>query len=748
MNSINNETPAPHYDEEPEEVEVSFVSGRSAVRDTSIKGGALELSPEERLSPTPLAIAGYGDGDNRGNDGGNNNNNNNNNNDNDNDNVNGDGVDIDAEAFEQLRRARELLRKNELDAALPLAMDVLRKRPTMSEAKTLIARCYINRREYTKARAILQSIPNIEKNADASYYLGLCKARMGDIQGAVTALEKGIESASATGAGATGNGGRMEELLRHLHDGDAACPECGRETRYGSMKDVGDRTLCADCANAVLRKTSQARRKPGSARTEPGGSFLFRAFRRAGQLLIAGAVLWLGLYAASAAAPDAYKKIRSHLPASWRFLPKTAQAAATAAPLREQPISRHETGVAHAAANSRPSARTRMFSEPHFQRLHPLGNPGPDGKIQLMTADFDGDGATEIAVVQGRYGKGRASILHETADGLFHPISEASFPGRPAGSGIIQADGDTFIVVADYSNSCIRRFAVADSNSGSDAGGSSAGGSSAYGSGGVSERPTPTLLPGKPVLAGFNQATGTFAALCKTGTTMRLTGHRLVSADYVEKLGDWDAPQGHVWRKLLALPDLGIQGEYPRFLLIGGNSEKSIFLFSPGRDAPIHVKPAFPGIIVDAIPDRDGRVHCLIDDNGKWHIAGFRLDSAGSPVDATVVPLGEGPFVNGMTALVHLVPEKVTGVAVLSATRVGLALSDPEKKAIFTSWELPVPSRLAGSAVVLPGKQDEPDRIAYQDSDGTLWSMGLSTTEAEAEEKAEKAEEEKEKASQ
>ncbi|MCC8167355.1 MAG: tetratricopeptide repeat protein, partial [Planctomycetes bacterium] len=118
--------------------------------------------------------------------------------------------------------------------------------PDLIPAKLIIARCFINRKEYSKSLAILNAIPEHDRDFDVTYYMALTQSRLGDVREAIANLKR-VRSASAD----TLVRKRANDLLLHLQGEKTVCPACGKQTLYDSMVDIGDQTVCTNCAKIV-----------------------------------------------------------------------------------------------------------------------------------------------------------------------------------------------------------------------------------------------------------------------------------------------------------------------------------------------------------------------------------------------------------------------------------------------------------------------------------------------------------------
>lgn len=756
VSDLNDQAMPESPGDEPEEVEVVFIPADRARRLRKAGTGFFELAAPEAdgesfVSSLPATAAGTDD-------------------------VPEAPAEI-ASLDEKLEMAWEHLRRNELDDAMAIAKEASRKHPDVAAAKMILARCYINRKEYQKSLAILNAIPDRDKNAEAFYFLGLCRGRMGNVPKAMEALEESIAGSADEQAKK-----RAGDLLRHLRGGRAACPECGGQVQYADLVDVGNKTVCPDCAREL--SGGSAAGEPGKAeavpvvRTARGGGFIKKLLRRAASLFLLFGLAYAGLYAASRTVPDQYENIRARLPEAWSFLPKTGKSANSLAesseppgsapsdlsidsPLIEYAISgiplvhrlsvdgvrgvegdyealfspeprgRYRVddrngefywapgeddvgknfditfGVTFKASRAREQVnKVRVYSPPQFRNIYTPINIDPGEILHLLSGDLTGDGNQEIVAVAGKYWNARVTVLQETADGFFHPLGKAAFSGRPAGAGLLDVDGEIWVSIADYWNSRLRHYALRDGN--------------------VMEVPLETILPGRPVMAGFDRASGISAALCKLDGSMRLVAYHAVDWSLVEKTGDWTVPSGHVWRKVLMLPEQPGTGLRPRALLVGSDPEGSVFLASPEESGLIRVGIPVAGTLIDAALAPDGRVHCLFEADGQYSLGRFAVGADGSVLDLNVAPLGSQPLLNGIACLDLFGDRSGDDTAFLSAAKLDVAFSGKHGYDSVAQWDLPIPSRLLGQAVTLRQGDGVPERIVYQDVNGSLWCAGLS----------------------
>ncbi len=88
--------------------------------------------------------------------------------------------DISGDLSKKLEAAWHHLKQNDIDEALTLAQEVVWEYPSLVAAKVIIARCFINRKEYDLALNLLQAIGDSEMNAETLYYIGTVILRMPD----------------------------------------------------------------------------------------------------------------------------------------------------------------------------------------------------------------------------------------------------------------------------------------------------------------------------------------------------------------------------------------------------------------------------------------------------------------------------------------------------------------------------------------------------------------------------------------
>ncbi len=240
--------------------------------------------------------------------------------------------DISGDLSKKLEAAWHHLKQNDIDEALTLAQEVVWEYPSLVAAKVIIARCFINRKEYAKALNILQAVGAADFTAETHYYIALCQNRLGKIKEAQDALKqaKALPADPVTRK-------RVTDLALQLQGEQAVCPVCGKKVLYDSMVEVGDETVCANCAKNMPEDDGEEDGGEADGDDEPDDDLpagkrrkrlrppLTRTdiLMRVVFVVFLAALLTLGVWAMSFVAPDYYAMIRSLLPASWTFLPNT-----------------------------------------------------------------------------------------------------------------------------------------------------------------------------------------------------------------------------------------------------------------------------------------------------------------------------------------------------------------------------------------------------------------------------------------
>ncbi len=696
--------------------------------------------------------------------------------------------DISGDLSKKLETAWRHLKRNEIDDALTLAQEVVWEYPSLVAAKVIIARCFVNRKEYAKALNILQAVGSSDLTAETHYYVALCQSRLGKLKEAQDALKqaKALPADPVTRK-------RLTDLTLQLQGEHVVCPVCGKKVLYDSMVEVGDQTVCANCAKNMpaedaegelgdgeedddddLEDASAGKRRkrlrPPLTRADILMRVVFAVF-----LL---ALLALGVWAMPFVAPEYYATFRSFLPADWTFLPSAGSVSsisdienqAARQQERQQPTLTFDSPpLVHAVAGvelrhhafiqgmekragrytvafSPPPAGKFAFDEtsgellwtpaeqdagksftitfgasfnnvrareqantvavgsgPRFRSLHSLDASPPGEIIHLLAVDMNQDGGQEIIVVSGQFWEGRITTLAETSEGFFQPLSLAAFPGRPAGAGVVMAESETWLAVADYWNSRLRHYALRDGN--------------------ISEVAVDVDLPGRPLLAGFDRDSSMSALVCRLGDRLELICYRQQGQLQIDKVGQWPLPDENVWKNIFILPGDDEGGRQPLPVLIGGDAILQVDIAN-GTLVPLDI--GVPGAIVNAAAGPDGRLHCLVEDKGRLSLIAFSPSLNGRAGNVGVSAAGPAPALGGMAAVGFHARESGHDVAVFSSGRIGVAFSRADGS--FTDvawWDLPGPFRLFGPAVAAPTSQTHPARVFYIDEAGNLWRMNM-----------------------
>lgn len=709
--------------------------------------------------------------------------------------------DLSGELTNKLEAAWNHLKRNEIEEAVTLAQEVVFEYPALVAPKIIIARCFINRKEYKKALSILQAIGESEMNSETMYYIGLCQSRLGRIGEAMETLK--LARASSTD---TIIRKRAGDLMQHLQGEQTVCPVCGKKSLYDSMVEVGNQTVCANCAKTMGEdeddgdddeyddewedeggyrrgRRRKKRLRPPLSKTDIALRVVFGCF-----LL---ALAWLGLYILSLASPSMYSSVRSFIP-DWSLLPAAQhnsygpkpQAPANPAATRivssiqidSPPLSRAIAGVElrHQVFIESPENREWeysvsvypmpvgdfglesktgdfrwtpadadvgktfeiMFSAtlknhrardqinqvmvspgPRFENAVNWTSPRPGEARQMTVADLNNDGRQDLILASGAFWEGEVVVfdISDDAETESKRVASARLPGRPVGLGVILADDERWISVADYWNSRLRYYALRGGN--------------------LSEMAVDISLPGRPILTAFDTKSSTTAVICRNDDANHLLVYRQVGQLRSEKVGDWTVPDAFVWRRILLLPGVGDNSNtISRFLLFGGDAGESVYLVDEGDADPILLKLGISGMLVDAAADNDGEVFCLVKNDNGLQLYRFTLDE---DKDATLVgPVNAGGNAAlGGFAVLPTDGQDAPVAFVLSTTSLGLSIASSGAGGDWVHyWPLPRPAMLLGQAVVIPGDRENAPRVAYFDDDGGVWSVDISVPKPGVEE--------------
>ena len=695
--------------------------------------------------------------------------------------------DISEELARKLETAWQHLKRNEIEKALTLAQEVVWEHPTLVAAKLIIARCFINRKEYEKALNILQAISETEANAETLYYTGLCQSRLGKIKDAIDTLK--IARAASTDALIRK---RTSELLKHLQGEQTVCPICGKKVLYDSMVDVGDQTICNNCARSRRDLDEEDDDDDEWMEDEKGGKRRRKRLRppltradiliRAVFAVFVMVFLWGVLYAMSLVLPAQYAPVRRMLP-DWSMLPraqspaeltppppidlgtvsapKTIPELSFDSPAISQAIAgvqlRHKafiegmerregiygvtiypepkgpydvtpsTGeftwtptqedagktfeVSFSAVFKTMRARDQLnqvtvSSGPVFKNIVNWRIPELGDARHFLATDLDGDDKPEVIIVSGTFWDGDVVAFSESLDGEYEQLASTKLPGRPAGIGVILAEEEKWLAVADYWNSRLRHYALRGGN--------------------LAEMAVDIDLPGRPILAGFDMVSSTSALLCRSEDGTRVFAYRQRGQLRSEKIGEWLVPDEFVWRRLLLVPGNLLDKRETRLVLLGGDAANAVYLMDIGSDAPKQLKLGIDGILLDASLGKDGKVYCLVEQEGQLYLTAFRLDDNDKLVISAPVAAGEGPALCGFAAVSLAGQKSASDLMIFSSNRIGISFPvSAEEPGATNYWQLPKPARLFGGAVVMPGDLGREPRVLYLDVDGGLWTASI-----------------------
>ncbi|MCD7895812.1 MAG: tetratricopeptide repeat protein [Planctomycetaceae bacterium] len=694
---------------------------------------------------------------------------------------------------EKLKQALSHLQHNEIEDALTLAQEVVWEYPDLIPAKLIIARCFINRKEYNKSLAILNAIPEHDRDFDVTYYMALTQSRLGDVREAISNLKRVRTSTADTLVRK-----RASDLLLHLQGEKTVCPACGKQTLYDSMVDIGDQTVCTNCAKIVAEggvaeeivdedefdddeepvKGETKRRK----RLRPPltkGDILIRVVFG----LFVLAFLVFGVYMLQFISPDHYRTVRPYLPAGWTFLsPIATDTPVSAGPSGPEPPRvvptmlfdsptltravvdvplRHQLVIE--GMEDRPDAEYRAVITPPPAGPHSLDaargefvwTPAAADAGKTFVITFTGvfttvqsmDQVNRVTVSPGPVFKGIATLPPrrpgETTHLVAHDLSgngSAEFiavTGR-FWDGVIslyQDGGDGFYKLVTSTTFPGRPAG---------AGGIRAGGEYgiavadywnsrlrlyAFRSGHIAEMALSFDLPGRPVLAGFDAETSLAAVLCRTENVMRAVSFRQEGQLNTERLGDWTLPNEPIWQKVV-IPSASEALPEPLPVVVGGTAGNGVYLLDPANDDPVRVQLDRSGAIIDAAAGPDGKVYILLRDGESLSVTSFFPTPDGRAVDVRDQPFGSWPALSGLAALQFSASAPGPDIVVLDAATLRAGLA-LVAGAPPTPLETPLPTaaRVLGNVATMTKKDGSGAMLLYLDAARDVYTVDLPTAE-------------------
>ncbi len=691
-------------------------------------------------------------------------------------------VDISDEISAKLELAWRHLRKNETAQALTLAQEVVWESPDLIPPKLIISRCFINRKEYDKSLAILSAIPEEQRNAEVQYYFGLTQSRLGRIREALIALKRARAQATDPTVRK-----QVADLLMQLQGEQTVCPKCGKKTLYDSMVEVGDQTVCANCAATMesLEDDNEELEESGDKNDDKRRKRLRPPLSRTDWLLrgvlaiLLLVMLVFGLYLFYILSPDSYRSFRSLLPASWSFLPGGEMTVKTAPVVQNQsvtpkvvdtltfdspPLTRAVAGV---------ELRHRAFIGGSEQRkdgkFTAAVTPQPTGAYAMngITGEFSWTPSekdagktftiTFSAVFSTMQARDQVSKVVVSSSPRFRNI--CTHPTRrPGDISLLVAndftrDGDTELVVVtgqfwDGSITAYKatpdgfftQFAtVAFPGRPAGAGAIRADDEDwlavadfwnsrlryfAFRSGQIAEVAVDVDLPGRPVLAAFDKNSSTSVLLCRLPEGMGVEMYRQEGQFRSVKTGEWRVPEDIVWKRLLVLP--GGDERPPLPVLCGGSGKRGIFLLDQAKPQPVPVVIEAEGTVLDAALGADGKVHCLLQNSEKLAVVSFTPTIEGGAANRAISDGGTAPALAGFAAVNFSFDGLTPDLAIFSTGNLGLSVGyTPKERGQPSYWPLPKPARLAGRPVLMPGAGGKGRRLAYMDAERDIWTVSL-----------------------
>ncbi|MDR3077153.1 MAG: hypothetical protein LBV15_00115, partial [Planctomycetota bacterium] len=361
---------------------------------------------------------------------------------------------------------------------------------------------------------------------------------------------------------------------------------------------------------------------------------------------------------------------------------------------------------------------------PRFRRVGVWPGADPNKAMFMCVGEIASEGVSDLALFSGEYWRGEIALLSPGPNGEFEEKARADLHGRPAGAGIIMADDEKWLAVADYWNSRLRFFTFRDNS--------------------LSEIAVNLELPGRPLLAGFHTKASVSAVLCQTGSSLTVIAYRQKGQRDSEKLGEWRIPGEYVWRRLLVVERGG--NNPPAVIAVGSDIGRSILFMEVGRKDPLVIRrDGVDGTLIDAAPYPDRHaLLCLLEKNGAHYTAVMELPpylrqgDSGSRSAPPPQPARSAPAAASDTPLNFNGPPPFCGMAVcdfsgfgddlllLGATRLGAVFGHGgASQTELTFWPLPAPARLFGQLEPIRQPKAERSEVVFVDMNGTLWAAGV-----------------------
>ncbi|MBN2711271.1 MAG: tetratricopeptide repeat protein, partial [Planctomycetes bacterium] len=143
----------------------------------------------------------------------------------------------------QLDRIRMILSQGDSVSALSMAQEFVGLHPDLTDAKILIARCFGQQGEFSKALAILKNIIDHEQSDEAYFFMGRCQQELGKNR---DARETFLECHEITQNPQLKQ--RINEILADMDARDKSlCSSCGAKVPVQDLKEYSGQQLCPEC---------------------------------------------------------------------------------------------------------------------------------------------------------------------------------------------------------------------------------------------------------------------------------------------------------------------------------------------------------------------------------------------------------------------------------------------------------------------------------------------------------------------
>jgi DNA-directed RNA polymerase subunit RPC12/RpoP len=679
------------------------------------------------------------------------------------------------EVAQKVEDAREHLNNGEIEKALTLAQEAVWEQPSFVSAKVVIARAFIANNENSKALALLQAIPDPEMIPEALFYQGISLNNLGRGPEALDAFKKTLVRAGADADLRK----RATDMISRMQGEYVACPMCGRKVLPDSIVDIGEESVCLDCARELEDElededgeydTDGNRRRKRLRPPLSKMDILVRA-------IIGLLFVFIILFAMYFITPDYYMIFRSFLPASWSFPPVVRPAAPpvnythgvidtaprvdltflVTSPNVQNPM----VGVplVHKAISAQFPQTSFAFeidpapaSAPEFDPISGLlkWTPQPEDGGKTYKIVFRGIFGTKLSVdqensvtVMAAPTVGSTNLSAETAAGDICDIVVAD----------LDDDGDMEIIVVsgDYWHSRIlvygrnaeggfsQRWRTEFGGRPIGAGLVTAKGEKwlavadywtsriryfAVRNDALSEMAVLIDLPGRPVMADFDAEQSVLVALCLTNAGFQAVAYRQVDQITSERIGSWPVPGNSQWRNLHLMKATSGATKGRMALVRGG--ARPVLYRDFGAEADWRESGNRTHVVMDSLPTADGETLTLLTATREQKVEAVFLTPDTALERRVEIPDWNAPVLGGV-ALADVNRDGIQDLILASQERIGIFFLD-EFDRITGTFVIPleVPAQLNCSLVeVPPDARGRGEATFFLGADGKMYTVPI-----------------------